>query len=151
MLLLCETYAEVYNIRFNSIHRPEKEEAKSDISIEMKNGNKITMFDKCKYLGTTLYSDVKRKYTPGVVRYLIASLNNSFSDLSFVDSSTLSRLCDSYCMNLYRSQLFDYNDIKTWNYYMLPGENKCGKYRKYHLDLMVIYYITLIVVIPLSI
>ena len=34
---------------------------------------------------------------------------------------------------------------------MLPGENKLGKYGKYHLDHIVIYYITLIVVIPLTI
>ena len=34
---------------------------------------------------------------------------------------------------------------------MLPGENQLGKYGKYHPDLIVIYYITLIVVIPLTI
>ena len=28
------------------------------------------MVDKCKYLGTTLYSDVKLKHTPDVVRDL---------------------------------------------------------------------------------
>ena len=34
---------------------------------------------------------------------------------------------------------------------MLPGENQLGKYGKYHPDLIVIYYITLLVVIPLTI
>ena len=111
MLLLCETSAEQYNIRFNSsksqlIHFPDKKKVKMDISIEMKNGTKIKMVDKCKYLGTTLYSDVKLKHTPDVVRDLLA-------EFSFVDSSTLSRLFDSYCMNLYGSQLFRYNDIKS--------------------------------------
>ena len=58
MLLLCETYAEEYNIRFNSsksqlIHFTDKKKVKMDISIEMKNGSKIKMVDKCKYLGTT--------------------------------------------------------------------------------------------------
>ena len=41
----------------------------------MKNGSKIEIVDKCKHLGTSLYSDVKRKHTPDVVRYLIGSLN----------------------------------------------------------------------------
>ena len=77
----------------------------------MKNGSKIQMVDKCKYLGTTLYSDVK--HTPDVVRDLTVSLNNLLADFSFVDSSTLSRLFDSYCMNLYGSQLFRYNDMKS--------------------------------------
>ena len=72
---LCETYAEEYNIRFNSsksqlIHFTDKKKVKGDISIEMKNGSKIKMVDKCKYLGTTLYSDVKLKHTPDVVRDL---------------------------------------------------------------------------------
>ena len=71
------------------------------------------MVNKCKYLGTTLYSDVKFKHTPDVVRDLTVSLNNLMADFSFVDSSTLSRLFDSYCMNLYGSQLFRYNDIKS--------------------------------------
>ena len=118
MLLLCETYAEEYNIRFNSsksqlIHFTDKKRVKMYISIEMKNGSKIKMVDKCKYQGTTLYSDVKLKHTPDVVRDLTVSLNNMFADFSFVDSSTLSRLFESYCMNLYGSQLFRYNDIKS--------------------------------------
>ena len=71
------------------------------------------MVDKCKYLGTTLYSDVKLKHTPDVVRDLTVSLNNLFVDFSVVDGSTLSRLVDSYCMNLYGRQLFRYNDIKS--------------------------------------
>ena len=79
----------------------------------MKNGSKIKMVDKCKYLGTTLYSDVKPKHTPDVVRDLTVSLNNLFADFSFVDSSTLSILFDSYYMNLYGSQPFRYHDIKS--------------------------------------
>ena len=57
----------------------------------MKNGSKIKMVDKCKYLGTTLYSEVKLKHVPDVVIYLTVSLNNMFADFSFVDSSTLSK------------------------------------------------------------
>ena len=89
MLLQCETYAEEYNIRFNSfksqsIHFTDKKKVKRDISIEMKNGSRIKMVDKCKYLGTTLYSDVKLKHTPDVDRDLTVSLNNRFADFSFV-------------------------------------------------------------------
>ena len=118
MLLLCETYAEEHNIRFNSsksqlIRFTDKNRVKMDISIEMKNGSKTKMVDKCRYLGTTLNSDVELKHTRDVVRYPTFSLNNLFADFSFVDSSTLSRLFDSYWMNLYESQLFRYNDIKS--------------------------------------
>ena len=42
----------------------------------MKNGIKIKIVDNCKYLGTTLYSDVKCKHTPDVVRELTEILNN---------------------------------------------------------------------------
>ena len=85
MLLLCETYAEEYNIRFNSsksqlIYFTDKKKFKGHISIEMKNGSKIKMVDKYKYLGTTLYSDVKLTHTPDVVRDLTVSLNNLFAD-----------------------------------------------------------------------
>ena len=105
-------------IRFNSsksqlIYVTDKKKVKRDISIEMTNGIKIKMGDKCKYLGTTLYSDVKLKHTPDVVRDLTVSLKKLFADFSFVDSSTLSRLFDSYCMNLYGSQIFRYNDIQS--------------------------------------
>ena len=59
MLLLCETYAEEHNIRFNS--------SKSQL---------------------IHFTDKKR-------------VNNLFADFTFVDSSTLARLFDSYCMNVY--------------------------------------------------
>ena len=85
----------------------------------MKNGTKIKMVDKCKYIGTTLYSDVKRKHTTDVFRDLTVSLNNLFADFSCVDSSTLSRLFDRYCIHLYGSQLFiDIMISKTCNYYV---------------------------------
>ena len=60
-----------------------------------------------------MYYDVQLKHTPGVVRDLTVSLNNLFVDFSFVDSSSLSTLFDSYCINMYGSQLFRYNDIKS--------------------------------------
>ena len=69
-LISCEAYVEEYNIHFNS---PKSQlidsfhiqkNIKRDILIEMKNGSKIKMVDKCKYM----YSDVKLKHTPDVVR-----------------------------------------------------------------------------------
>ena len=97
MLLLCDTYAEEYTIYFYSsksqlIHFTDLKTAKCNISIEINNGSKIKIVDKCKYLVTTLYSDVKRRHTPDVVRDFTVSLNNLFAEFYFVDSSTLSRL-----------------------------------------------------------
>ena len=48
----------------------------------MKNGSKMKMVDKCKYLGTTFYSDVKHKHTPDVISDLTVSLNNMVADFS---------------------------------------------------------------------
>ena len=52
-----ETYADYYNIRCNSsksqlIHFTDNKKVKRDISIEMKNGSRIEMVDKCQYIGT---------------------------------------------------------------------------------------------------
>ena len=69
----------------------------------------------------------------------------------FVDSSTLSRLFDSNCMNLYGRQLFRYNDIYTnMELLYVTWRESISKIWKYHLDIIVIYYITLTVVIPLT-
>ena len=62
----------------------------------MKKGSKIKIVGKCKYLETTLYTDVKLKHTPDVVRDLTVRLYNLLANFSFADSSTLSRLFDSY-------------------------------------------------------
>ena len=62
MLLQCETYGYQYNVlifKSQVIHITYSKEAKSESSIEIKNRSKIKMVDKCKYLGTALYSDVK--------------------------------------------------------------------------------------------
>ena len=51
----------------------------------MKNGSKIRLVDKCKFIGTTLYSDIKLKHAHDVVRYLTVSLNNIFGEFIFVE------------------------------------------------------------------
>ena len=48
-----------------------------------------------------------------VVRHFNVSVNNLIADFSYLESTTLSRLFTSYCMNMYGSQLFRYNDRKT--------------------------------------
>ena len=74
-----------------------------------------------------------------------------FADFSFVDSSTLSRLADSYCMNLYGSQLLRYNDIKSMELLYVTWRKSIRKICKISPRSHCIYYITLIVVIPLTI
>ena len=71
-------------LRVNRFISQTRKKVKRDISIEMKNGSRIKMVNKSKYLGTTLYSDVKLKHTPDVDRDLTVSLNNRFADFSFV-------------------------------------------------------------------
>ena len=42
-------------------------------------------------------------------------VNTLLADLSFVDSNTLSVLFDTYCMSIYRSQLFKLYDKNSVN------------------------------------
>ena len=54
------------------------------------------------------------------------------ADFSYTHSSTLSVLCDSYCMNVYGSQLWCFNDHKSINRFYVAWRNTIR--RIWHID-----------------
>ena len=54
-------------------------------------------------------------------------LNSVLADFSHCNSVTLSTLFKTYCIHLYGSQIWRYND-KTTRTYLHVGENLCADY-----------------------
>ena len=65
------------------------------------------------HLGTIIHSDITRKNIDSAVNDLFMRTNNLVADFSDTHSSTLSVLFQSYCMNVYGSQLGSYNDFRA--------------------------------------
>ena len=71
--------------------------------------------EQCVHLGTIIHSDITRKNIDSAVKDLFMQTNNLIADFSYTHtcSSTLSVLFQSYCMNVYGSQLWTYNDFRA--------------------------------------
>ena len=96
MLNVCEDYAKEYNILFNA--------SKSELQIDY--------VEQCVHIGTVPYSDISIRNINNAVNDLFMRTNNLMVDFSNVHSSTLFVLYNSYCMNVYGSQLWCFNDYK---------------------------------------
>ena len=117
MLDICENYANNYNITFNAKKSQllyfsyNNETASNYAKLSMKNGNSIPYVSECTYLGTKLYTDVHCNVVNNAVQELNRKTNYLLADFSFSKSETLSKLYNSYCMNMYGSQLWQYNKL----------------------------------------
>ena len=104
--------------------------------LRMNNGQLILYVEKCVHLGNIL-SSTSRKHA--MITSSITDLNiktNKFlSEFYFSESTTLSRLFSSFCMNVYGSSLWRYNNFKNI-------ERFCNSWRKanrkYHTELTMI-------------
>ena len=85
--------------------------------INTSNGSKINYVEQCVHLGTTLYSDIFIRNINNAVNDLFIRTNNLMVDFSNAHSSTLSVLDNSYCMNVYGTQLWCFNDYKSVKYF----------------------------------
>ena len=117
MLNVFEDYAKEYNILFNAsksklMHFGKKYFDAQHV-LHMSNGSKIDYVEQCVHLGTTLYSDISIRNINNAVNDLFMRTNNLMADFSNAHSSTLSVLYNSYCMNVYGSQLWCFNDYKS--------------------------------------
>ena len=74
------------------------------------------------HLGTIIHSDITRKNIDSAVNDLFMRTNNLITDFSYTHSSTLSVLFQSYCMNVYSSQLGSYNDLEQLKDFTRHGE-----------------------------
>ena len=83
----------------------------------MANGCTIDYVEQCVHLGTIIHYDITRKNIDSskssTVNDLFMRPNNLLADFSYTHSSTLSVLFKSYCMNVYGSQLWSYNDFRA--------------------------------------
>ena len=114
MLNVCEDYAKEYNILFNAskLHFG-KNYLDAQHVLHMSNGSKIDYVKQCVHLGTIVYSDISIRNDNNAVHDLFMRTNNLMADFSNAHSSTLSVLYNSYCMNVYGSQLWCFNDYKS--------------------------------------
>ena len=116
---ICETYTDEYKILFNASKNQllhfTKSNTQEKITLEMNDNKIIESTDKCVYLGNPLHSCTLNKDMSHTVRDFNRRVNNLLADFSFVDSNTLAVLFDSYCMSIYRSQLFKLYDKNSVN------------------------------------
>ena len=116
MLNVCEDYAKEYNILFNVSKSKLVHFGKTcfdgQLVLHMTNGRKIDYVKQCVHLETTLYSDISIRNSNNAVNDLFMRTNNLMADFLNAHSSTLSVLYNSYCMNVYSSQLWCFNDYK---------------------------------------
>ena len=82
-------------------------------TISMANGCTIDYVEQCVHLGTIIHSDITHKNIDSAVNDLFMRTNNLIADFSYTHSSTLSVLFKYYCMNVYGSQLWSYNDFRA--------------------------------------
>ena len=117
MLKICEDYASDYNIIFNAKKSKlmpfGRNKMNTKTTISMANGCTIDYVEQCVHLGTIIHSDITRKNIDSAVNDLFMRTNNLIADFSYTHSSTLSVLFQSYCMNVYGSQLWSYNDFRA--------------------------------------
>ena len=94
----------------------------------MSNGSSIEFVEQCVQLGTKIYSDISKKNIDNATNDLYMRNNNLMADFSYAQSSTLSVLYNSYCMNVYGPQLWCFNNytvsIHLLNVFTLLGEKQ---------------------------
>ena len=89
----------------------------------MENGQVIPYVDSCIHLGNEVSMTMNRMnvFTNNATNDLHCRLKSLLADFSQCDSETLSTLFKTYCMNLYGSQMWRYNDktTRSMHVYML--------------------------------
>ena len=106
-----------YNILFNASKSKLMYFGKDNLNCEnllcMSNCSSIEFVEQCVHLGTKIYSDISKKNIDNATKDLYMSTNKLMADFSYAQSSTLSVLYNSYCMNVYGSQLWCFNNYKS--------------------------------------
>ena len=81
--------------------------------LKMKNGEDIPYVIECNHLGNILSTISEFSIVDHAVNDLYMRTNCLLSDFHFTDSSTLSRLFNTYCTNVYGSPLCKHFDRKV--------------------------------------
>ena len=94
----------------------------------MNNGQLIPYVEKCIHLGIILTSISKEQtMTISSIIDLNVKTNNVLSEFSFSESTTLSRLFSSYCMNVYGSSLWRYNNHNNLERFCISWQKSIRK------------------------
>ena len=121
MLKTCETFAKQHDILFNASKSQllwfGNGKKTIHISLKMENGLVIPYVDSCKHLGNEISMNRMNVFINNATNDLHCRLNSLLADFSHCDSVTLSILFKTYCMNLYGSQMWRYNDKTTRSFY----------------------------------
>ena len=129
MLNVCERYANENKILFNAskskiVHFSKNEDSGNSKKpkLLMNNGQLIPYVGKCIHLGNTLsFTSREHAMMTSSITDLNIKTNNLLSEFSFSESTTLSKLFSSYCMKVYGSSLWRYNNFilyRTCLYFM---------------------------------
>ena len=117
MLNICEKYARKYDILFNATKSQllcfGKDSNNDNVQpvLSMDNGKKIPYVTKCLHLGNSISTTgTQRSLINNAIADLNIKSNNLLAEFSFSNSSNLSVLFKSYCMNIYGSTLWRYNN-----------------------------------------
>ena len=119
MLNICDLYAKQYGILFNAkksqlllFDRKHREKDKVRPKLYMPNGELIPYVDECAHLGNIINTNNSSKVIEHAKKDIYIRTNVLLSDFSFTESSTLSVLFNTYCMNMYGSSLWKHYDNK---------------------------------------
>ena len=121
MLNICERFANDNQILFNASKSQLLYFSKNDDPMHVirpilrrSHGVMVPYVEKCIHLGNTLStSSTEHALIDSAITDINIETNNLLSEFSFSESATLSRLFQSYCMNVYGSSLWKFNNHKN--------------------------------------
>ena len=96
----------------------------------MSYGSIIEFVEQCVHSGTKIYSDISKKNIDSATNNLYRRTNNLMADISYAQSSTLSVLYNSYCMNVYGSQLWCFNNYKSFERFHIAWRKTIRRIRR---------------------
>ena len=132
MLYVCKDFAKDYNILFNASRGQLMHLGKDNLNCEnllcMSNGSSIEFVEQCVHLSTKNYSDISKKNIDSTANDLYKRTINLMADFSYAQSSTLSVLYISYCINVYGHSYGVLITINLLNVFTLLGEKQLEEF-----------------------
>ena len=112
MLNICDVYAKSHNILFNTrktkcMYFNKSKDIPYDNEIYFM-GQKIDFVEKCKFLGSVLCKDILDRDINSTIHTFYRKYNEIKLDFSMLSSELKSKLIDTYCMDLYGSNLWNF-------------------------------------------
>ena len=138
MLNICERFANDHKILFDAIKsqlfyfstNDDPMHVKRPI-LQMRHGKMVPYVEKCIHLGNTLStSSTEHALIDSAINDINIKTKNFLSEFSFSESTTLSRLFQSYWMNVYGSSLWKFNNHKNIERFCVSWRKVIRRVRK---------------------